>query len=142
MILKPNHNIDIEPANVDQLIKAGEHWIRITDDVTGVAKELSEVDPHIHLRYNALQKFYAVYWRHDNGDEEIVSTYKQCDKRIVDRVRQIYHESYNFIEELEELEDKRLRDKKHEEEEFFGEMGERLANAIRRDLGIKDRIFT
>lgn len=136
------HNIEIDPVAADQVVRAGEHWIRITDDVTGVAKELYEIDPRIHLRYNGMQKFYAVYYEDENGDQTLISTWKECDKRIVRRVEQIYHESYDLVADMEKFDKEADAEQARREDEVFGDLGEKLAHAIRKDLELdKNRIF-
>lgn len=143
---KPKSSMEIEPANYEQVVKANdEDWVIIEKDIGEVVQELKEIDPRLCVRYNGIQKFYALFAKEiiDGQEQEyLVNTFKSLDKRVVNRIREILSPGYDFVAEIEKDEDKKQRDKEHKLHEVMGENAERLAFAIRKDLGIKDRIFT
>jgi hypothetical protein len=138
--------MDIEPANHEQVVKANdEDYVVIEQDLSEVVKELKEIDPRLGVRYNGVQKFYALYAKENIKGKEVeylVSTFKKLDKRVVNRVREILSPSYDYVAELEKQEDQAKKDHEHKLHEQMGENAERLAFAIRKDLGIKDKMFT
>lgn len=132
-----NRSIDIEPASYQQVVAAGSDWVVIDDDLGGIAKELRELDSRLHLRYNVGQGFYAIYAK-EKGEEYLVGTYKSLDRRVTERIRYIMSGSYDFVAEGEKAEDKREKEFKAKMNEVHGEGAERLAHALRRDLGLNN----
>lgn len=136
-----NIHIEIEPATHTQVVAAGDDWVVVNDDIGGIAKELRELDSRLHLRHNLGQNYYAIYAK-EKGTEYLVGTYKSLDRRVTRRIREIMHPSYDFVKEGEELEDQREREHNWKMDQIHGENAERLAYALRKDLGLnKDRAF-
>jgi hypothetical protein len=86
--------------------------------------------------------YFVVYQLCDqDGDERLVTTSQTFDQRLVERIRQITHESYDLAGELAREDDRRDRERDHEFSEQVGEIGERLFHAMRKDKGRTDTAF-
>lgn len=116
--------------------------MQIDDDVQGVANALSEIDPHIRLRYSERGEYWVTYWKgdsEDEGDGYFISTFQECDHRIVKRMREVYHHctrpGYSLADELDKADAKAKKAKSSAWSEKHGEMFERMAFAMRHDLG-------
>lgn len=142
--------MEIRPASLAQISKGRDgRYIQIADDVQGVANGLNLIDPHIKLRYSEAGKHFVVYWSEnpDLTDEDddpqnttyLIFTAQDLDHRIVKRMEEVYAKcnkpGYSFADELEakDQSDKKAAD--HDRREKQGEMYERLAHAMRHDLG-------
>jgi hypothetical protein len=68
-------------------------------------------------------------------EEHFVGAYRELDHRVLRDARKYTAPGYDLAAELEKLEDERDRDFEHEQAERTGEIGERLAHAVRTDLG-------
>jgi hypothetical protein len=66
-----------------------------------------------------------------------VGAYRELDHRVLRDARKYTNPNYDLAAELEALEDKRDREFEHEQRERTGEVAERLAHAVRTDLGEK-----
>jgi hypothetical protein len=53
-------------------------------------------------------------------------------------VQKIIHPSYNYADDLARLEQEAKKDQDRKFDEQVGEVGERLAHALRKDLGAKN----
>lgn len=128
--------MEIRPAHVEQVHRAkGGRMVAITADVGGVAQQLKDIDPGLHLRYAEGGDYFVVY-HESNGQEYLVLTAQDCDARIVRRVQQIASTAYDFVKEIER--EQQAKDKAGEERmrEEVAEKGERLAHAMRADLNL------
>lgn len=133
--------LEIQPANITQVARLGDgRLVTISDDVGGVARDLRAIDRSLRLRYSPDQRIYVVYRVCMTGDgevvEELVTTSRTCDQRIVKRIREISHPSYDYAAELDRLDAAADRRADHSFNERVGETGERLAHALRKDLGL------
>jgi hypothetical protein len=142
--------MEIAPASLAMFTKGKNgRLIPIDDDVQGCANALNEIDPHLRLRYSEVGEYFVVYWKPEEaeeGDGYMISTAQELDHRLVAHVGAIYKRcqepGYSFGEELDRLdaEDKKAKDDAFSEE--HGEMFERMAHAMRKDLGYdKARAF-
>lgn len=134
--------IEIEPATLGQVKRSSRgQLVEITQDVTNVAQQLRDIDPDLKLLFDEVQHFYIV--RHDvarpdgSVDENLVLTSKQLGAHIVERVRQIASAGYDYVRELERMEDQARRNREHAERERRGPILEELAHALRKDLGLR-----
>lgn len=66
-------------------------------------------------------------------------TWEGLDQRAVDRIMQIGHSTYNFAGELENRRKERENRERANRSEQFGQLAEKAAHAIRKDLGVKYR---
>lgn len=112
----------------------------VDDDALGVAKELGEMQfpegyGHLRLAWNEFREEFIVVQVKPDGEEHFVTRAERADGRLVKRVREITHPSYDFGAELERID--RAADREHERkfQEAVGEKAERLAHAIRKDTG-------
>lgn len=141
---------EIEPASIEQ-IKAGRNGKMhlITEDAGGIAKRLREIDPRLHLRFSERGGYYVVYAREENepeGTGYMVATYQKLDARIVKDLEQIkwlnQQPDYSYADELEKKHELAKAAQEYEFSQKIGENAERLAFALRKDLGYAhDSVF-
>lgn len=125
---------EIVPATLTQVVRGrGGSTILIEDDVCGVAQRLKEIDDSFRLRYNEQGEFFVVYQLTGDG-EKLVTTAQECDARLVERVRRVASDSYDYGAEVTKAEDEADRIKNEQFKEEVGEISERLAHAVREDL--------
>lgn len=150
----------IDPANIAQVREAEDgSYIEVSSDAGTVADDLRRIDAGFKVRLKVTdvprgKEFWAVYHeRHEgcehNGtaDTYLVNTWpayqnhsgtwEGLDQRAVRRVEQIGHSSYDYARELEAHNQQVEREKKREMSEHLGQVGERGAHALRKDLGAK-----
>ncbi len=135
--------MEIRPATLTQLnLGRGGQLIEIDDDVQGVANALHEIDPHIRLRFSERGGYFVVYWKPDaveEGDGYLIFTAQDLDHRIVQQMREHYHRclqpGYSLADELDKAEAQAKAELDYERDEEYGEVAERLAHAMRSDLG-------
>ena len=139
--------VQISPATVAQVHRSQRGArVAVTADVQNVARDLQQIRESLVLEFDPVEDFYVVLDRRvmPDGSEEdhLVTTALECDQRLVNRVREISSESYDFVAELERVEAAAERDRQHAFREQVGEPAERLAHALRKDLGMtSDRTF-
>lgn len=147
----------IEPAHIDQLHRALDgRMIPISSDAGGVADDLRRIDPGLKVRFaeNGRPPFWAVYYEDEDGrSTHLVLTAKAyqsasgvwtgLDQRIVRRVMELGHESYDYAAEVERQNRRAAKAKRQRFEETVAETGDVLAHALRKDLGAKykGRVF-
>lgn len=138
--------MDITPGTISevrQALRGG--MIEITPDVAEVAQRLVDIDPALRLRFSEAQGVFVVFEVHKNVDgsesEHLVTTSRECDQRLVNRIRELTDPGYDFVAEIERLEAQSERDKQHEFRERTGESVQRLRHAMRKDLGVKNTAF-
>lgn len=140
-------SIEIEPASWAQVRDMGEDKIIIEEDVLDIVKQIKDISPNLFIRWSPGNgdPFYTLYAKEVvNGKETeyLVKTFKHLDQRIVDRVRYIASPDYNYVKDLDRLDDKQDSDHEYKMGEIFGERAEQLAHALRKDLGLlNDRAF-
>ncbi len=129
----------IQPATLDQVaIGRNGKRIAIDADVGSVAQQLQQIDSNLELYFNEDGGYYEVRCKHPvSGKPYLVLTAQELDGRIIDRMHQIRDPQYNFAKELEADEAAMKKELEHKRKEQVGEVGERLAHAIRKDLHIK-----
>lgn len=116
--------------------------VEIDDDVAGIASGLAAIDHRIRLRYSETGEYFVVYLKPDEweeGDGYMVFTAQELDGRIVKHMEEVYircnARGYSLADEAERQEAKAKKNAAHEFTEKHGEMYERLAHAMRKDLG-------
>ena len=136
----------VEPASIDQLLRGRDGRVHhVSADAGGVAEELRRIHPQLILQYNELGEHFAVCFESEDGrDTYLILTAMECDHRITDRIREIDshgRSGYDYAKELESA-NQRVRDAALERfRERMGDLGERAAHAIRKDLGSTSRAF-
>lgn len=146
----------VQPANIDQIRAAADgRMVLISADVGGVAKQLREIDPGLRVAFaeRGNPPFWRVFWESEDRRETYLvttvqavqnrsGTWEGLDQRLVETIKSIDPRGgYDYATALQTAERER-REKAHREfRERTGPYGERLAWALRKDLGIKDRAF-
>lgn len=134
--------IEIQPATLGQVVRSSKgNLVEVTQDVTNVAQQLKAIDENLVLLFDEEQLFYLV--RHDvaqpdgSVEENLVLTSQQLGGHIVQRVQQIASQGYDYVRELEQMENEARARREHEISERQGPLLEQLAFALRKDLGLK-----
>lgn len=141
-----SRQVEITPASLGQVTSTDKgRLVAITDDVGGVAQQLLELDEHLRLAYDPDQAYFVVS-RHlpqEDGsvEEQLVTTAQELDGRLVHRIREIGSEDYDYGAELDRIDAVAAKRHDHEQSEKLGPHAEKLSHAIRKDLGISDRIY-
>lgn len=140
--------MEVPAASIAQVAlgKNGE-WVQIDDDVQGVANALHQIDPHLCLRYSLAGDYWVVYWKPDGaerGDGHLITTAVELDHRLVKKIERIYWQcrqpGYSFADEVEAQDAAAEKARQDAFSEQVGEIGERLAFALRQDLQNKSKI--
>lgn len=131
-------NDDIEPASLDQLKRgANGRMTLIEADVGDNVRQIKEVNKNLFVRYSDAGGYFVVFYRHPvTLKERLVTTAKELDGRLVNRIRRLNSDSYDYIAELEKLDSAAEQAKLDAEKERIGDLAERLAHALRKDLGV------
>lgn len=125
--------MELQAATLAQMQRArGGRYVLIEEDVGSVVAQIQEIDATLRVRYSEAGGFFVVYQVTDDG-EKLVTTAQELDGRLVQRLQEIAHPEYDYVAELEAKEDAadRARDERFSEQ--VGEIGERMAWAMRRD---------
>lgn len=138
--------MEIEPASLAQVQRGQDgRMVEVSDDVANVAQDLRALNPAFRLRYSEAGQHFVVYQvvHLPNGstDEHLVTTAQECDPRLVRRVEEIMAPGYDLAVELDKADREAERRHEHEQAEALGPAAERMAHAMRRDLGVQKRIF-
>lgn len=134
--------MDITPASIDQVQASNDGRTRVvTADVGGVAKQLQELDRSFVLRYHEHTDHYSVIQMtgDPNEPEHFVTSCQPVnggvDPRLIDRMRQIMHPSYDVVDELERNNEQVRRDAQRARDDERGAVVERAAHEFRRLAG-------
>jgi len=129
--------MEIQPATLDQIVKGrnGKRHL-IANDVGNIAKQLKEIDPSFELHYNEKTSYFVVLQKIGNK-EHMVTTAQELDGRIIQRIKEIVNPNYNYEEESIKVQKAVEKESEHRRKEQVGEIGERLAHAMRTDLNEK-----
>ncbi len=139
--------MEIEAASLAQVIRGRDGaLVEVDDDVQSIARGLRDIDSHFCLRYSEAGEYFVVYYRPEGepeGNGYVVTTAQELDGRLVDRVREVYHRtvngSYSYAAELEKADERAEAERQYAFEQKVGDAGERLAHALRKDLGVVSR---
>ncbi len=137
--------MEIEPATLAQVAMGRDGKMHeVDDDVGGIALRLKEIDDSLRLRWNEFGGFFVIYQMLDTAEgllEKLVLTAQELDGRIIKRVEQITHPSYDFVAEMDRMDEQAQKDKDHAFHEQTGEVAERMAHAVRKDLEAQNKAF-
>src|SRR4051812_6596928 len=133
----------IDPVTIRTVRQVGGTSVEIADDVQGVARSLRDIDDRFRLRADLdhLQRLVGftveLHTPQPDGsvEEHFVGAYRELDHRVLRDARRYTAPGYDLAAELERVEDERDRTFDHEQRERTGEAAERLAHAVRTDLG-------
>jgi hypothetical protein len=148
--------MNVEPASIEQIRQAADgRVVLISAEESTIAADLQRIDKRLRLSRNDKGGFWTVYEMPEGGcpcpkpdceHGHLVLTATSLDDRIVKRVEFIDPQGrggYSFADALEQNRNARLRAERNEREEFYGDLGEKVAHALRKDLGekYKGRVF-
>ena len=141
--------MNIEPATLPQIRRARDgRMVLIDADAGGIAEQMRRIDPKLKLRYSEAGEYYVVYVEEQRPDgrvdQHLVFTAQECDGRIIRRLEQIDshgRSGYDYVRELEKAQQEQKESVMEKFRQAAREHGPELYHALRRDLGVKDRIF-
>jgi hypothetical protein len=149
-------NDTLSPAKLDQILETRNRHVVVDADSCALVRDLKEIDSSLNVRFvDGPQPFFAVYQdiKHPDGSYEqhmvttaqayptSFGTYTGLDGRILDRVREITHSSYDFAKEAEKKRKEYMDTERRQKEDYLGQLGEQAAHALRKDLGVKTKAF-
>jgi hypothetical protein len=135
---------EVPIATYEQVVQAGDDFYIITARDSTLIKEINDIDKRLHVKYNFRFDFFVLFAKEQTrqGETEyLVKTFTKLDNRIVERVREISHPSYDFVKEGDDLEKQRDDEKLYKIRQTIGNTAEQLAHALRKDLGVKTHAF-
>lgn len=115
--------------------------VEIDTDVLDLARRLREIHPALGLDWSETGSYFRVYQHLPDGRKATVTTSVELTPQLIERVRMLTHEGYDYGRELDRQDDRAKQNADHRLHEQVGEIGERLAAAIRQDLQAKHRVF-
>lgn len=141
-VKKPTFEVPI--ATHEQVIAAGDDYYIIDAATSIIVKEINDIDSRLYVKYNSEHDFFVLFAKdviEGNECEYLVKTFQKLDPRIVQRVKEISDPSYDFIQEANDLEKQRDDEKLYAIRQKIGDTAERLASALRKDLGVKTHAY-
>lgn len=119
--------------------------VLVEADVGGVAAALQRIDQGLKLRYSEGGQYWCVEYESKDGREHyLILTAQECDHRIVHRLHEIDghgRSGYDYVKELESASVERKQKAIERFRNHIAEHGAEAQHALRRDLGIKNKIF-
>lgn len=119
-------------------------------DVGGVAADLKRIDPGLKVRFAEAGNppFWAVYHESEDGrrtelvftvqaHETASGTWSGLDQRVVQRIMEIGHSSYDYAAEVARMNERAEKDRRTAFSERMGVIGEKAAHALRKDTGAR-----
>jgi hypothetical protein len=137
---------ELQPVALDRIMRTRNgQRVAIDADVGSVVAQLREIDERLHVFYVPDQAFFSVELhtpRADGSvDEHFVGAYESLDGRVVQRIREITRPGYDLGAELERIDREAQAQADHRHREQTGEIAERVAHAVRQDLGVRSKAF-
>ena len=155
--------MDVRPARIEQVRETDDgDYVIISADASSAVADLQALDKDLHVRFSNQTKdpYFAVYKETvtpEGVTHELVTTvqayqnsfgvWEGLDQRLVAKMRWMDGQGtsgYNFADELEKSRKRREREQQAAFEERVGEVAEKAAHALRKDLGLgsyKGQIF-
>jgi hypothetical protein len=134
--------VDIQRASLTQVIEGrGGQTVTISEDVGNIAARLKEIDERLVLRWNERGSYFQVIECLPDGSESLVTTRQVIGPELVESVAKMGKRKITLATEIEDIDKKAEREKDWRFEQEVGEIGERLAHAVRKDTQAKHRIF-
>jgi hypothetical protein len=137
---------ELQPVALDRIMRTRNgRRVAIHADVGSVVAQLREIDERLHVFYVPDQAFFSVELhtpRPDGSvDEHFVGAYESLDGRVIQRIREITRPGYDLGAELERIDREAQVQADHRHREQTGEIAERVAHAVRQDLGVRSKAF-
>jgi hypothetical protein len=155
--LQKGADVELQPATVEQVRIAYEtnEWVVISADSSATVSEIQRIDPTLRVRFSPRARMFAVYHEHApippiltvRAYQNRSGTWEGLDNRVVRRLQYIDSHGtsdYDFAKEIERETLARHERASSEFAERTGDGMERMAHAIRRDLGLgayRGRVF-
>lgn len=134
--------MDIPRASLAEVIEGrGGQTVTITEDVGDIAQRLKEIDERLVLRWNDRGEYFQVIEVLPDGSESLVTTRQVIGPELLEHVAKLGKRRITLAAEVEAIDKKAEREKDWRFEQEVGEIGERLAHAVRQDVQAKNRIF-
>jgi hypothetical protein len=147
--------MDVQPARIEQVRETDDgDYVIIGADASSAVADLQALDKDLHVRFSNRTKnpYFAVYKETVTADgttHELVTTvqayqnsfgvWEGLDQRLVAKMRWMDGHGtsgYNFADELEKSRKRREREQRAAFEERVGDVAEKAAHALRKDLGL------
>ena len=124
------------------MVKTGQDGRQYTieTDVLDIVKQIKEIDPRLNVKYNELAGYFVITEMCLDGVERRVTTTTALDQRVLEHLRKIGSDSWDVGRELDRADARFKATKDDEFNETMGENAEHLAHALRKDLGVQNRI--
>ena len=146
--------IDLEPPRAQvtagrlALTEEGE-LVEVDRDVFHISERLKRIDPGLKLSFHKSREVFVLQWKGINHEgevvEEFVGAYTELDGRLVSLIERLAarenRNRYELAKELDRIEAEKDRAFEHEQREKLGPTAEKLAFALRQDLGVKNRAY-
>lgn len=118
--------------------KVGNRTVTIDDDAASVVRRLREIDERFRVHYLIDEAVYTVELHEPQPDgsvkESLVGRYPELNGLIVRRAQEITSERYDLAGELDKRDAELDAAQEHARSEETGEIAERLAFGLRKDL--------
>lgn len=136
----PPEYIDIPavPMGVAQRTQKN-HGLAIGNDVCGVMADLKAINEGFHAHYDPYEQVFVLELHlplpEGGVKEHFVGAYTNFDQRLVQRARIYCDPTYSLSAELDAIEAQADADHERERKETWGDLGEKLNFAFKKDLG-------
>jgi hypothetical protein len=114
-------------------------FVAIDSDVMDVAIRIREVDPCLSVDYGEDAGLFRIRELCADGRYRNVCWVRELTPDLPDYLQRILKTDY--VKDMERRDAQAQRDSDHRIHEIVGPIGERLAHAVRKDLGVKSRAF-
>jgi hypothetical protein len=132
--------LNLQPASITQVRQGKKRRLTVTDDVGSVVRQIKEIDPKLGVIWDDDGEFFAVV-EQDGPKQRMVLTAQELDHRVLLRIKEIAKEDYDYVAEMDRIDEQADRDKDHRFSQQVGENAEVMAHALRTDLSHKGKIF-
>ena len=131
-----------KPASINQ-VRTGRNgrMVEIDADVFDVAKRLHNIDRSLGVDWNDTAGYFRITQILEDGSKHVVMTTRELTPDVIARVLETMHPDYDLPGELARIDRESTAERDRRFSEATGEIGERLHHALRKDLGMKPRIF-
>lgn len=134
---------ELEPIAIQQIHRGKKgQMIEIEEDVLDVVKQIKQIDPTLYVRWSEKGGYFVVYCRLPNeppGTGNVVLMVPELDQRVVQSIQRAAWEQkqddYSLADALDKKDNEADKKRDKEFSEQIGEHAERLAHAIRKDMG-------
>ena len=119
----------------------GGRLVEVDADVFDVAKRLHQIDRSLGVDWNDTAGYFRITQLLQDGRKHVVMTTLELTPDVIQRVAATMHPDYDLAGELARIDARTNAERDRQFSEKTGEIGERLHQALRKDLGMKPRAF-